>query len=329
MSHPGHTEGTVLVTGSSGYIGSTVVRRLVREGLATVGFDLRAPAEDLLAGSPWVVGDVRDRTKLVALMAAKGVTAVVHLAGLKSVAESFERPERYFDVNVGGTVSLIGAMAETNVARIVFSSSAAVYGSPTKVPVDETSPLRPENPYGESKALVERMLPWYERCYGIRFVSLRYFNAAGASFDLRYGEDWGAASNLIPVAMRSISHGQAVRVFGNDYPTADGTAVRDYIHVEDLADAHLAALSFLSNEGRSTAMNLGTGRGSSVDDVLNEIRRVSASSFRVRYEARRLGDPPRVFADPSLARSQLGWKAKYNLPEIIETAWGWHTGPSG
>lgn len=329
MRRPKSTEGVVLVTGSSGYIGSAVVRSLVRQGIATVGFDQRAPAGDLIAGSPWVIGDVRDRTKLGETMAAHRVTAVVHLAGLKSVTESFERPERYFDVNVGGTVSLIAAMVETEVDRIVFSSSAAVYGSPAKVPVDEASPIQPENPYGESKALVERMLAWYDRCHSIRFVSLRYFNAAGASFDLRFGEDWEAASNLIPAAMRSICHGQPVRVFGNDYPTADGTAVRDYIHVEDLADAHLAALSFLSSAGRSAVLNLGTGRGSSVDDVLHEIRRVSATRVQASYEPRRLGDPPRVYADASLARSQLGWRAKYGLSEIIETAWGWHAGATG
>jgi UDP-glucose 4-epimerase len=242
-----------------------------------------------------------------------------------------EQPGRYFQNNVCGTLSLLQAMQRADVKRIVFSSSAAVYGTPGTLPVSELNALHPENPYGETKLMVEQMLRWFDVGHGLRSVSLRYFNAAGAMPDASLGEDFRYTLNLIPLVMKAaVGKAPEVKVFGTDYPTPDGTAIRDYIHVLDLADAHIKALEFLEANDRTEIFNLGTGRGSSVRKVIDTTKRVSGVDFPVTYAARRPGDPVAVYADNTKAHALLGWEPEHTLQEIVETAWRWHsTHPNG
>jgi len=235
-------------------------------------------------------------------------------------------PGRYFSNNVCATAALLETLAELGVDRFVFSSTCAVYGTPSTLPVDEDHPLAPESPYGQSKYMVEQMLRWYGSQRGLRSVSLRYFNAAGASLDGRIGEDWSVTINLVPVAIKATLLGTApLQVFGSDYPTSDGTPVRDYVHVIDLADAHVRALDYLAGGGPSTVLNLGTGTGSTVLEVVNELERVSGCTVPKTIVARRPGDPVAVWADNRRASVVLGWQPKYGLEEILATAWGWHS----
>jgi len=321
----------VLVTGGAGYIGTHVVRALVERGDEVLIYDLRPPAPGgPLDGLPALEGDIRDGGLMQAALRDHGTEAVVHLAGLKSVSESLRDPSAYFDTNVRGSLTLCRAMIATGVRSLVFSSSCAVYGTPARLPVDEQLPIGPENPYGESKALVERMLRWFDRTGHLRYASLRYFNAAGAAFDGRSGEDWSTAVNLIPVVMKAaLGVGGPVRVYGTDYETPDGSAIRDYIHVVDLAGAHLDALRLLTVEDRSEVINVGTGRGSSVLEVIAEVTRVSGRPVPMRTTDRRRGDPVAVWADSERARTILGWQARFGLQEIIETAWTWHLTGTG
>jgi UDP-glucose-4-epimerase GalE len=255
-----------------------------------------------------------------------GVDAIVHFAAYKAAGESFEDPGRYFINNVGGTARLLEAAHRAGVKRFVFSSTCAVYGTPEKTPVDEDAPIHPESPYGESKALVERMLHWYDVSHGTRSVSLRYFNAAGAAMDGSLGEDWSVALNLVPVAMKALlGKSPPLRVFGTDYPTPDGTAVRDYIHVDDLADAHLRSLDYLADEGATTAINLGTGTGSSVRQVLAAAEKASGRPVPVEDSPRRPGDPVALWADNQRAQKVLGWRAELGLDDIVRSAWQWHS----
>jgi UDP-glucose 4-epimerase len=315
---------TVLVTGGSGFIGSHVARAL-HPRYRVIVLDRRPLPEPLREQCRFEHGDVRDRELLDGLLTSEPVDGVIHLAGSKSVAESLVAPGRYFDNNVHGSMVLLGAMADAGVRHFIFSSSAAVYGTPAILPVTEDAATSPANPYGESKLLVERALPWFERAHGIAYVSLRYFNAAGASLDAAIGEEWEAAANLVPLVMRAaLGLSSAVEVFGTDYPTPDGSAIRDYIHVVDLADAHVAALRHLLGGGESMIANLGTGRGASVLEVIEAVRRASTTPVPVRMGARRPGDPAAIWADPTRAAERLGWRPKYGLDEIVRTAWRWH-----
>ncbi len=317
----------VLVTGGAGYIGSHVARELLGRGERVVILD-RAPAAPNALASPemeYVSGDMRDRDPLDRIFDANNIDAVIHFAALKSVAESMSDPGVYFENNVGGTLSLLQAMSRASVHLLVFSSSCSVYGEPERVPVDEACRLLPANPYGESKLLVERMLAWFDRLAGIRYLSLRYFNAAGASDDGRLGERWEGAVNLIPVVMEAaLGRGPAVRILGTDYPSPDGTAIRDYIHVLDLADAHLRALDHLRSGGTSDLLNVGTGVGSSVQEVIALTEAIIGSTVPTVVAPRRQGDPAALWADTARAEAILGWKARRGLPEIIESAWRWH-----
>jgi UDP-glucose-4-epimerase GalE len=273
-----------------------------------------------------VVGDVADAELVADVIERYRIDSVVHFAAYKAAGESFENPGRYFANNVAGTAALLEAAYRGGVRRFVFSSSCSVYGTPAEVPVSEKAPISPESPYGETKALVERMLHWYDRCLGLRSVSLRYFNAAGAAMDGSLGEDWTVTTNLVPVAMKALlGQSPPLRVFGTDYPTPDGTAIRDYIHVDDLADAHLRSLDYLARGGDSAAVNLGTGIGSSVREVLAAAEKAAGRPVPSADAPRRPGDPTALWADNTRARELLGWEARYGLDEIVTSAWQWHS----
>jgi UDP-glucose-4-epimerase GalE len=317
---------SLLVTGGAGYIGSHTVRLLVEQGRDVVVLDSLAYGHpSAVVGAELVVGDIADSDLVTRICRDRGVTDVVHFAAFKSVAESMAHPERYWHNNVYGSARLFEALLDAGVDRVVFSSSCSVYGNPAVVPVREDAPIAPESVYAESKAMVERILHWYGVTRGLRSVSLRYFNAAGASADARIGEDWTETLNLVPLVLKAVLGRRGpVQVFGDDYPTPDGTAIRDYIHVDDLADAHARAIDHLVAGGPSTALNVGTGTGSSVMDVIRTAERVTGRQVPYEVAPRRGGDPMRVFADPSRAREVLGWEPRRSLDEIIASAFTWH-----
>ena len=323
---------SVLVTGGAGYIGSHTVRQLVGRGTDVVVLDsMEYGNEAALLGTELVVGDIADQALVTDLCRRRGVTQVVHFAAYKAVGESMEQPGRYWRNNVAGSVSLVEALLEAGVQQLVFSSSCSVYGTPPRVPVDETAPIAPESVYAETKAMVERVLFWYGQTKGLRSVSLRYFNAAGASSDGVIGEDWSRSQNLVPLVMKAaLGKAPAVQVFGTDYPTPDGTCIRDYIHIEDLAAAHLASLDHLTGGGDTVALNVGTGVGSSVLQVIEATERISGREVPKVLTDRRAGDPVVSFADPATVQRVLGWSATRTLDDIIASAWQWHsTHPDG
>ncbi len=316
----------VLVTGGAGYIGSRTAAALRAAGHeVTVLDDLSTGHAAAVGPLPLVVGDVRDGELVERTLRDAAIDAVIHFAALKSVEESVGDPGAYFDANVGGTLAVLRAMAAADVRRFVFSSSCAVYGMPDRLPVDERTTIAPINPYGESKALAERLLPWFEAAHGVRSAALRYFNAAGAAEDGSAGEDWAAAPNLVPVVLKAAAGRiPELRVYGRDFDTPDGSAIRDYIHVLDLADAHVRALDVLADGGRSITVNVGTGSGASVLEVVEAARRITGRPIPVADAPRRAGDPPAVWADTSLASRVLGWTARRTLDDILASAWRWH-----
>ncbi len=318
---------TILVTGGAGYIGSHTVRMLRARGRDVVVLDtLELGHRDALLGAELVVGDIRDRALVTEVCRSRSVTQVVHFAAYKNVGESMVVPDKYWLNNVAGTVDLVEAMLAAEVRNIVFSSSCSVNGTPPAVPVTEDAPIAPESVYAESKATVERILRWYGVTHGLTAVNLRYFNAAGASDDSAIGEDWTQSLNLIPLVMKAILGRRGpVHVFGDDYPTPDGTCIRDYIHVDDLADAHIRALTYLDQGGATVSLNVGTGIGSSVLDVIRSAERVSGRPVPYEIVARRAGDPVSTFADPTRIRSVLGWESTRSLDQIVESAWRWHS----
>lgn len=318
---------TVLVTGGAGYIGSHTVRMLVGQGRDVVVLDsLELGHRAAVLGAPLVVGDIRDTALVHDTVRRYGVDQVVHFAAYKSVGESMQHPDKYWRNNVAGTVELVEALHGVGVDQIVFSSSCSVYGTPAVVPVAEDAAIAPESVYAESKAMVERILTWYGPTRGLRAVSLRYFNAAGASDDALIGEDWTFSINLVPVVMKAtLGRRDAIDVFGTDYPTPDGTCIRDYIHVDDLADAHIRALDHLARGGPTTALNVGTGVGSSVLEVIAATERISGLQVPHRMVGRRAGDPVATYADPTRIGDVLGWRATRTLDDIIASAWRWHS----
>jgi len=316
----------VLVTGGAGYIGSHTVRRLREAGIDTVVLDTleRGRAEALL-GAPLVVGSIADESLVAEVCREHSITAVIHFAAHKSVGESMVNPGPYWTNNVQGTVHLIEGMLAADVRTIVFSSSAAVYGSPEQVPITEQAPIRPENVYAETKAMMERVIEWYGVTSGLTWASLRYFNAAGASADGVIGEDWSSTTNLVPLVMRAaLTDAGPVDVFGTDFDTPDGSGVRDYIHVEDLAEAHLSALRHLEDGGENLTVNLGTGTGTSVLEILSMTAEVHGAEVPHRLAERRIGDPATVYADSTRAATELGWTATRDLRDIISSAYAWH-----
>jgi len=318
---------TILVTGGAGYVGSHTVRLLADRGHKVVVLDtLETGDPHAVVGADLVVGDTRDTARVASLLGSRQVDTVIHFAAYKAPGDSMDDPGRYFDNNVGGALSLLRALRDSGVRRVVFSSTCAVYGNPDVIPVDETQPPNPESPYGESKYLAERILKWFDTCHGVRSVILRYFNAAGASLDGRIGENWDATTNLVPLAIKATcGYAPPLKVFGTDYPTPDGTAIRDYVHVVDLAFAHAQALDYLAGGGASTVLNLGTGRGSSVLEVIRSLESASARVVPWEPASRRPGDPVALWADNTRAREVLGWKPRYELDDIVATAWRWHS----
>jgi UDP-arabinose 4-epimerase len=317
----------ILVTGGAGYIGSHTAKLLAASGHTPVVFD------DMSQGHDWAVkwgpveqGSLSDSDRLRDVFAQHAIDAVIHFAASALVGESMSNPTKYFRNNTVGTLNLLDAMRIASVERFVFSSTCATYGNPIRVPIDESHPQSPVNPYGESKLMVEKILRWYGECYGLRWMALRYFNAAGADPAGEIGEEHDPESHLIPLVIgAALGTRPAVRIFGTDYDTPDGTAIRDYVHVMDLADAHLRALQRLEAGSPSQAVNLGTGRGHSVREVVNTVARVGGRPVPAVESPRRAGDPAALVADPSRARSELGWQCRFpELDVIVQHAWQWH-----
>jgi UDP-glucose-4-epimerase GalE len=316
---------TILITGGAGYIGSHTARLLTELGRHVVVLDtLERGYRDALNDIDLVVGDIADQRTVGKVCRKYRVESVIHFAAYKAVGESMTEPLRYYQNNVAASISLVESLLENEVTRIVFSSSAAVYGTPDTAPVNEDAPVRPESVYAQTKADVERFLGASDAA-GLRSVCLRYFNAAGAHESGDMGEDWSATENLVPVVMKVLFGAQAsLQVFGDDYPTADGSCVRDYVHVSDLADAHVKALDYLASGGKSLICNVGTGQGTSVKQLIAMTESVTGRSLPHHITGRRAGDPAAVFADPTLMRAVLGWRATRDLREIISSAYRWH-----
>ena len=317
---------TILVTGGAGYIGSHTVRLLAGHGRDVVVLDtLELGVRERVAGVDLVQGDIADHKLVDKVVRKYGVTEVIHFAAYKAVGESMAQPLRYWNNNVASTISLVRSLLAAGVDRIVFSSSAGVYGNPETIPVTEDARLEPASVYAETKATMEKFLLSCD-AIGLRSVNLRYFNAAGASDDASIGENWDMSQNLVPRVMKAILGASGpLQVFGNDYPTSDGTCIRDYIHVVDLADAHVKAIDYLSAGGSSLSCNVGTGRGTSVLEVIELAEQVSGRKVPYEIAARRSGDPVAVYADPTLIRAVLGWRATRDLRDIITSAWNWHS----
>lgn len=313
----------VLVVGGAGYIGSHAAHTLRRHGHEVVVYDNLSTGHAFLAeGFELVVGDIADAARLSPVL--RRADAVMHFAGHAYVGESVENPRKYFRNNVEAALVLLNACVDCGVRRVVFSSTCAVYGIPEKIPITESAPRQPVNPYGVSKLFFENALEAYDRAYGVKFASLRYFNAAGADEGGKIGELHDPETHLIPSALLAASGARgALELFGTDYPTPDGTCVRDYIHVNDLAEAHGLALQHLGSGRDSIALNLGTGRGYSVKEVLKKVEEVTGRPVPVKTVARRPGDPPSLVADPGKAERVLQWKAQRSLDDIVRTAWNW------
>jgi len=317
---------SVLVTGGAGYIGSHACKALATAGYTPVTYDnLSRGHRHAVRWGPLVEGDIADRAAVASSLRTHQASAVMHFAALAYVGESTGDPALYYRNNVAGTLALLDAMREVGVNRIVFSSSCATYGMPDAVPIRETMAQLPVNPYGETKLAIERVLRWYGPAYGLRSVALRYFNAAGADRGGELGEEHEPETHLIPLVLRAaLGAGPPVGVFGTDYPTPDGTAIRDYIHVDDLAAAHVRALEYLAAGGASTAVNLATGNGYSVREIIAAVAKAVRHDVPCREVPRRQGDPPALVADASLAASLLGWRAECSdLDTIIRTALAW------
>ena len=316
----------VLVTGGAGYIGSHTCKLLAGAGYAPVAFDnLTFGHEWAVKWGPLVSGDLSDLDLIRNTLREHEIKAVIHFAANAYVGESMENPRKYFRNNAANSLNLLEAMLDADVKTLVFSSTCATYGIPEKVPIPEDHPQRPANPYGETKLFVERAMYWYAGAYGLRWAAPRYFNASGADPDGGIGEDHDPETHLIPIIIQA-AMGQRphIEIFGTDYDTPDGTAVRDYIHVTDLGDAHLRALNYLLEGGENIAFNLGTGQGHSVREVIESVERVSGREVPSKEGPRRPGDPPSLVADARRAEEVLGWRPQIpELDRIVETAWRW------
>ena len=316
----------ILVTGGAGYIGSHVVKALGERGATVLVYDdLSKGHRDAVLYGELVVGDLADQALLSRTLRAFKPDAVMHFAAFIAVGESVREPVKYYCNNTANTLNLLRGMLENGINKFIFSSTAAVYGSPGKVPIIETEPLKPINPYGHSKVFVEQALEDMAASQGLRYVSLRYFNAAGADPEARIGERHQPETHLIPLALKTAKgERKGLEIYGADYPTPDGTCLRDYIHVDDLAEAHLISLDHLAGKGKSEVFNCGYGHGYSVREVIDTARKVTAVDFTVENIERRPGDSPVLVADSSRLKKALNWNPKYDdLEYIIKTAWEW------
>lgn len=320
----------VLVTGGAGYIGSHVVRMLLKQGHSVVVLDSfsRGHIESVPADAKLEEVDLLDYENLVSAISKHNIDAVIHFAAFAYVGESVENPGLYYLNNVTGSINLIRALNKNNIKKIVFSSTCSLYGNPGHVPISEDEKLNPINPYAKTKYFIEQVLSDFDASSGMKYAALRYFNAAGADFDAGIGESHEPEPHLIPIVLQvALGKREQVSIFGDDYQTPDGTCIRDYIHVYDLADAHIRALEYLNNGNDSTIINLGTGNGYSVKEIIESAERVTGKKIKSVIAPRRAGDPAILIADNKKAREVLGWNPKYGLDEIISSAWKWHQKP--
>jgi UDP-glucose 4-epimerase len=317
----------ILVTGGAGYIGSHTVRKLKNTGHDIVIFDnLSSGHQDAIKGFELFIGDLANKEDLKKVFSENNFDAVIHFAGSIEAGESMTDPKRFFQNNVINGLNLLEAMLENNVKKIVFSSTAAVYGQPEKMPIEETDPKNPTNVYGETKLMFEKILEAYDNAYGLKSICLRYFNAAGADPSGEIGADHKNKTHLITlILLTALGKRDSIKIFGTDYPTPDGTGIRDYVHVNDLAEAHVLALKHLQISNSSDKFNLGNEKGTSVREVIQIAKAITGIDFKVIEEPRREGDPAKLFASSQKAKDILGWKPRFeNIDQILETAWNWH-----
>ncbi len=317
----------ILVAGGAGYIGSHTVKELIQEGFELVVFDnFSTGKKELLVGGELVVGDLMDFESIREALRSKKIEAVLHFASLIQVGESYKDPQKYYTHNLISSLNLLAAMLESEVNNFIFSSTAAVYGKPQEIPIPESHPLNPFNPYGCTKFFIEKILQDYERAYGLKFISLRYFNAAGSDPDGRLGEMHEPETHLIPnILLFLLGKKKSFDLFGTDFPTEDGTAVRDYIHVTDLAKAHVLALKKLLKSSQSDFINLGANKGYSVLEIIKKTEEITGKKIAYREKPKREGDVPVLLASKEKAEKILGWELYHSdIETIIETAWNWH-----
>lgn len=321
------TETKILVTGGAGYIGSHTCLALAAKGYVPVVYDnFTSGHREFVKWGPVEDGDIRDRARLREVLALHKPAAVLHFAGLIEVSQSFKEPEAFYDINVGGSLALLQAMMEADIRAFVFSSTCATYGTPTYMPLDEAHPQAPINPYGRTKHIVEQALRDFDLCDRMRSVMLRYFNAAGADAEGRIGEWHTPETHAVPLLIEAaLGRRAGFSIFGDDYDTRDGTCIRDYVHVSDLADAHVRAVEYLLNGGETVAINLGTGTGTSVKELVSAVEAVSGRALPVTKAERRPGDPPLLVASNETARNLLGWEPEHEIGDIIRSAWTWHS----
>ncbi len=321
------TETKILVTGGAGYIGSHTCLALAAKGYVPVVYDnFSSGHREFVKWGPAEEGDIRDRSRLREVLALHKPVAVLHFAGLIEVGQSFKEPEAFYDINVGGSLALLQAMMEADIRAFVFSSTCATYGRPEYMPLDEAHVQAPINPYGRTKHIVEQALRDFDLCDRMRSVMLRYFNAAGADAEGRIGEWHTPETHAVPLLIEAaLGRRAGFSIFGNDYDTRDGTCIRDYVHVSDLADAHVRAVEYLLNGGETVAINLGTGTGTSVKELVTAVEAVSGRPLPVTQAERRPGDPPLLVASNETARNILGWEPEHEIGDIIRSAWTWHS----
>ncbi|RKE86107.1 UDP-glucose 4-epimerase GalE [Rhizobium sp. AG855] len=321
------TETKILVTGGAGYIGSHTCLALSAKGYVPVVYDnFSSGHREFVKWGPAEDGDIRDRARLREVLALHKPAAVLHFAGLIEVGQSFKEPEAFYDINVGGSLALLQAMMEADIRAFVFSSTCATYGRPEYMPLDEAHPQAPINPYGRTKYIVEQALRDFDLCDRMRSVMLRYFNAAGADAEGRIGEWHTPETHAVPLLIEAaLGRRAGFSIFGDDYETRDGTCIRDYVHVTDLADAHVRAVEYLLNGGETVAINLGTGTGTSVKELVSAVEAVSGRPLPVTQAERRAGDPPLLVASNETARTILGWEPEHEIDDIIRSAWTWHS----
>lgn len=321
---------SILVTGGAGYIGSHTVKLLIENGVDVIVLDnlSRGHIEAVPSHIPFENCDLLNYSELIKSLRKHKIEAVIHFAAFAYVGESVENPQLYYQNNVVGTFNLLNAMKELNIKHIVFSSTCSVYGNPLQVPISESESTKPINPYAESKLVIEKILRDYESAYGFKYVALRYFNAAGADSEGVVGESHDPEPHLIPLIINTaLGKRETISVFGTDYETPDGTCIRDYIHVTDLANAHFLALNFLRENNSSEIINLGTGLGNSVMEVIKKAESIVGKEIKIKFEGRRAGDPAILVADNKKAQKVLGWNPQYKIEDILTHAYKWHSNP--